>query len=326
MLIAVNYHYVRPSFDHPYPSIYGVTPSQLKSQLETLGGAGVFVSAQQVAEAVKGARRLPDNSILVTFDDGLREQYDIAWPVLERLGIPAVFFANTFPIANRMVSQVHKIHLLRAHIAPAEFLSSLRRQACQLGIELELQEAVEEAIEQYPYDTPENARLKHLLNFLLPPFDRERLVDTCFDEAFPGQEAEISGKLYMDVEQIRSLGRQGCLGSHAHEHVPLGLLPSTTVEEQIRLSLLYLERWAGARPFAMSYPYGSREACSSEVGEIAARLGISFALTMERAGNINLDHPLHLARFDSNDLPVGNGHRPDLQLLFEKLPTASWCQ
>ncbi|MFN6204671.1 MAG: hypothetical protein ACK496_19660, partial [Acidobacteriota bacterium] len=46
-------------------------------------------------------------------DDGLREQYEQAWPRLCRLGIPAIFFANTRPIAEKRLLDVHKIQLVR---------------------------------------------------------------------------------------------------------------------------------------------------------------------------------------------------------------------
>ena len=52
MLIAVNYHYVRPWFDERYPGIRGVTPVELETQLRELGSAGEFVSADQIRDAI----------------------------------------------------------------------------------------------------------------------------------------------------------------------------------------------------------------------------------------------------------------------------------
>ena len=69
------------------------------------------------------------------------------------------------------------------------------------------------------------------------------------------------------------------------------------MREQIEVSLTLLEGWSGYRPFTLSYPYGSRDACSVKVSEIAAQLGIDFALTTESAANQSLAHPLHLAYF-----------------------------
>ena len=323
MLIAVNFHYVRPSFDSPYPGIHGITPEQLRSQLELLGGAGSFISPEQVREAVRGGAPLPQRSILVTFDDGLREQVENAMPVLEALGVPALFLVNTAPVAQGRMSAVHQIHLLRSSLPPREFSERLDRHARAQGIELDLDRAESER-HQYCYDPPEVGRLKYLLNFILPPDSRDRLVQACFDEMFPGQEAEISRGLYMGLDQLRMLGSQGLLGTHAHEHLPLGQLPPARAEELVRLSVEHLEAWTGRRPFALSYPYGAPASCPAALAGIAADLGIDFALTMERAGNPGLARPHHLARFDCNDLPGGSRPLFDAGTLFESVPEAVW--
>ncbi|MGE0433711.1 MAG: polysaccharide deacetylase family protein, partial [Planctomycetota bacterium] len=128
MLIIVNFHYVRPSYDDlPFPAIHGITPDGFRRQLLMLGEFGRFVGLAQVCDAVAGGKGLPDVSLLVTFDDGLREQHEYAWPILQELDIPAVFFPNTRPIATSTVSVVHQIHLLRAHTPPGEFSTDVRR-------------------------------------------------------------------------------------------------------------------------------------------------------------------------------------------------------
>jgi peptidoglycan/xylan/chitin deacetylase (PgdA/CDA1 family) len=324
MLVAVNYHYIRDSFDTPFPGIHGVTPVQFEEQLKLLARAGEFVSADQIRAAVRGDQVLPERAISVTFDDGLREQYEHALPILRRLGIPAIFFINTAPIASCRVLPVHKIHLLRAHVAPAEFTRLLQRHAADQGITLDLERECEAASLHYNYDSPEAARLKYLLNFLLNPDQRDRLVEVLFAEVFTGQESAISRGLYMDVGQIRELSRHACIGTHAHEHLPLGLLPPALAEKQIEMSLAYLAEWSGYRPFALSYPYGAHNVCSRGVGETAERLGVEFAFTMERAGNRDLRQRMHLARFDCNDLPGGKAAQWEPEDMFEQIPASNW--
>ena len=48
-----------------------------------------------VLDAVARRRVLPPRSIMITFDDGYREVADVAWPILLRLGIPALLFVPT---------------------------------------------------------------------------------------------------------------------------------------------------------------------------------------------------------------------------------------
>jgi peptidoglycan/xylan/chitin deacetylase (PgdA/CDA1 family) len=325
MLIAVVYHYIRPSFDDPHPSIYGVTPAQLEAQLRLLGGVGEFVEPRELRAAVQDGGRLPTKGILVTLDDGLREQFEWALPVLDRLGVTPLFFVSTQPIAQRAVCTVHKIHLLRARTAPAEFLALLRTHAGRQGTDVRLPEDQDaQACAVYRYDAPEAARLKYLLNFRLPSKTSEALVDACFSDVFGDDEAAISADLYMDREQIREIGARGCLGTHGHRHLPLGVLSPAAVWEDVETSFEYLTTWSGARPFALAYPYGTYEACSAQVGEIAAALGVELGFTGEAAGNADLRRPFHLARFDCNDLPGGRRARWDVQSLFARVPTARW--
>jgi len=267
---------------------------------------------------------LPDKSIVITFDDGLREQYEFAWPVLRRLGIPGIFFVNTAPILQSTISSVHKIHLLRAHVPPGEFLEMLHSYARVQGLDLAVEVDEGKATFHYKYDTPEVAQLKYLLNFLLTPTNRDPLIEACFHDVFRGQEAKMSRHLYLDLPALAELGAHGCLGTHAHEHVPLGLLSPEAAQEHIRGSIQCLDDWGGYRPFALSYPYGSREACSPEVAEMARRAGIELALTMERAGNADLTMPMFLARFDNNDVPGGKASHWTVDNFFEAIPCARW--
>ena len=46
-------------------------------------------------EFLKEKRSLPRKSVVITFDDGWRSMYDIAYPVLKRYGYPATLFIST---------------------------------------------------------------------------------------------------------------------------------------------------------------------------------------------------------------------------------------
>jgi peptidoglycan/xylan/chitin deacetylase (PgdA/CDA1 family) len=321
MMIVVAYHYVRPRFAYEFPGIHGVTPAELEAQLRLLGTAGEFVSLSQLRDAVRGTGSLPARALLVTFDDGLREQMDHALPVLDRLGIPAAFFVNTWPIAQRAVSTVHKIHLVRAHTPPVEFVALLHARARRQGLTVPHADSAEAAA-SYPWDTSEVAGIKHFLNHQLAPEVAETLIGSYFEEVFGNNEAAVSRGLYMDHEHLRMLGARGYLGSHGDRHVPLGRLPRAAVQENVRISLELLAEWTGVRPFALSYPYGTLDACPPEAGAAAAAVGVEIAFTSEPAANMDLSQPLHLARFDCNDLPGGRRPCSDLAALFTDAPRA----
>ncbi|MNU11927.1 hypothetical protein D3C72_2601650 [compost metagenome] len=56
----------------------------------------------------------------------------------------------------------------------------------------------------------------------------------------------------------------------------------------------------------VSYPYGTDEACTNEVAQLAKNVGYKLGFTTKRGVNIGLENYLLLNRFDCNDLPGGN--------------------
>jgi len=74
-----------------------VTPERLASDLRALAGEGFqSISLDQFAQYLKGeAAKLPARPVLLTFDDGYRDNYENAFPVLQRYGMTAAFFIIT---------------------------------------------------------------------------------------------------------------------------------------------------------------------------------------------------------------------------------------
>ena len=53
------------------------------------------ISAEDLVYSIKNSKPLTKNSVLFTFDDGLREVKDFIAPILKEKGIPAIFFINS---------------------------------------------------------------------------------------------------------------------------------------------------------------------------------------------------------------------------------------
>jgi peptidoglycan/xylan/chitin deacetylase (PgdA/CDA1 family) len=92
-LIALCYHVV--SNDRlPHVRLYPYkTAQQFEEDLNFVRERAI--SYRQVVDHRLGGESLPTNSVLITFDDGFAECYEVARPILMRLGINAVFFVTT---------------------------------------------------------------------------------------------------------------------------------------------------------------------------------------------------------------------------------------
>ena len=83
------YHHVLPRA----PNSIAVTPAIFEAQLKILQSDGfVTVTPEQLDAALRGEGGLPARPLMITFDDGWRNQYVYAAPLLKKYGFTAVFF------------------------------------------------------------------------------------------------------------------------------------------------------------------------------------------------------------------------------------------
>lgn len=304
MLLAVNFHYIREQFDAPYPAIFGKTPKEFRMQLETLSKLGRFVSSKDIEDRVSNNESFSEKSIIITFDDGLKEQVDLAKPVLDEMGIPALFFINTRVLEVPKLLNVHKIHIVRSILSPELILEHFESiPSYKMLNEVQRKKIQSLGIKHYVYDETSNAYLKYLLNFVLTPDCVDKEFSYLLKEVCYVDEKAVHRDFYMSSETIVALATEGFIGSHAHDHLPLGVLPIEQARFQIEKSNEVLKK-LGIETKAFSYPYGSREA----VGDIPSYLGdygFTFAFTMNRGVNVNMEKAFEFMRFDNNDVPGG---------------------
>ncbi|MCF8086430.1 MAG: polysaccharide deacetylase family protein [Desulfotignum sp.] len=322
-MIAANFHYIKKDFSTPYPSIFGRTPEQFRHQLESLASIGTFISQDEIKDHLVYGKRIPEKAFLITFDDGLKEQYELAVPILKQMGIPALFFVNTLPLKKPYILNVHKIHLIRS-VRPTQELNALLKKTLATDRVTVSQEQLSNcAAATYRYDQKDQRELKYLLNFLLTVDQREKYTNDLFNQIFQNQEAAIHKDLYMTSEQIKHLHRDGMLGCHGHRHHPLGRLDAQSCIADVTISKTYLENLAGGKVYAFCYPYGTYDAVNG-ADTIVRNTGFLFAFTMERAVNDNYRLPFLFSRFDTNDLPGGKLFNQNPATLFDDLPFRKW--
>jgi peptidoglycan/xylan/chitin deacetylase (PgdA/CDA1 family) len=89
------------------------SPSKLKSDIDFLARHYRPLAPselEQLSDNYKDKR--PAKYFVLSFDDGMREVYDIIAPILRVKGIPAVFFLNSTTIDNKQLMWRHQVSLL----------------------------------------------------------------------------------------------------------------------------------------------------------------------------------------------------------------------
>lgn len=86
-------------------------PAEFEADLDYLALNYEPIGAGDLGNVLNGKYR-NKKIMLLSFDDGLRQMYDVVAPILLRKGIPAIFFVNTAFVDNRKLMFRYKISLI----------------------------------------------------------------------------------------------------------------------------------------------------------------------------------------------------------------------
>lgn len=170
----------------------------------------------------------------LTFDDGLKEHFTVAWPILMKYNVPGVFFIITG--CHERMALSHKIWLLL-------------NKADELIKQFKIDSDPYLPDYWYVYDRAEIANLKYYLN------THEKELDEIFN-GYYDEEREIE-RFYMDWDDIRILHDSGMvIGNHTHTHPMLGTLTNEQQEFEIQHSTNLITRKV-EKPLTFAYPLNS---------------------------------------------------------------------
>lgn len=305
-LLIAMYHYTRDLKHSRYPDIKGLDIHLFRQQMEFFKTNCNVVTMEQVIDAVKGNSTLPDNAILLTFDDGYIDNFTYAYPILEEFGFQGSFFIPGKTFTTHQLLDVNKIHYILASADIAKLVVDVKQKMDYYrGREFDYPDT-EELWNQYAiderFDGKETVFVKRILQTVLPEKLRNIISSDLFEKYVGVTEEQLAYELYMTSEQIRTLRKHGMfIGIHGYDHYWLGNLSTEQMKEDISKALETMDEFIDRKEWVMNYPYGSyNDDVLKLIGENGACIGLT---TDTRAAEIGKDSALLLPRLDCNDFP-----------------------
>jgi peptidoglycan/xylan/chitin deacetylase (PgdA/CDA1 family) len=246
------------------------------------------------SQVMNGAER---PRFIVTFDDGYRDNFNVAAPILKRLGVPAAFYVvSDFVGQNRRFWWERLACMLRG--TPTMFLNlegklETLAQRANLPLRLELRdfserEKAHDLISRALRQTPP-VEIDSLLTLLA---ERLRIADPLHGRDYP----------LMDWEHIALLSASGFeIGAHSATHVNLGLCDAEQINREVTGSIQAIrERLKHPIP-SFAYPYGEPEQVGSLAPAAVKAAGCAVAFTTSSGAIRTVSDHYRLPRLQLNN-------------------------
>lgn len=317
-LYIAMYHYTRDLKHSRYPEIRGMDISLFRQQIEYMKSHFNIVTMEQVLAAVRERERggpLPEQALLLTFDDGYIDNYTFAFPILQEFGVQGSFFIPGKTFVTHQLLDVNKIHYILASANIFELVEDVKKEMDYYRGQEYDYAPVDELFHEYAiasrFDIKETIFIKRMLRTVLPERLRNTISSKLFEKYVGVTEEQLAYELYMTEEQIRTMKQHGMfIGIHGYDHYWLGNLPVEKMRQDISMALDTLDEFIDRKQWVMNFPYGNY---SPDVLEYIKSEGACAGMTTEvRIADLDSDNALELPRLDCNDFPPKSRNYIDL--------------
>lgn len=266
-LRVLAYHRVTdvgPDFD-TFRGNVSASPEEFAAQMDEVAERYHPVGLDRVLAAIEGGPELPRRAVLVTFDDGYRDNLTVALPVLAERGIPAVLFAATDAIDTNHGFWWDRVAWCFAHAArDAADLPEAGRRSWS---DLPAREVVTRGYIEFLKTLPEPRKADAVA--ALP----EALGVTIPDDAFAG--------LALEWDEVRAMADTGVvIDAHTCSHPVLSRVDLDRARDEIRGSRDRIAAETGRVPVTFAYPNGHPADYTDAVVDTVADAGFRAAFTL----------------------------------------------
>jgi peptidoglycan/xylan/chitin deacetylase (PgdA/CDA1 family) len=280
--------------------------SSFEKQMSFLAERCHVVSLEECLERLAENAKLPPNTVVLTFDDGYRSDYELVYPLLKRHQFPATFYIVPGFVDGQIFPWWYEVEDLivqcdrRNCVVPFEKRPRDLRQA---GQKLTSHRRIAARMRTMPLRERRVflARLRDCL--ARPEWHPDRL------------------DLMLTWEQIKEMSDSKLVqvGAHTARHLNLAKESRETVREEISRSKNILKERLGKPVRAFAYPYGHSGSFTQDTQDAVKAHGFTSGVSTV-AGHLNPEvsiHPWRLPRIHVDG-------RDDLAAFQAKLSGIYW--
>lgn len=277
LLPILMYHRVLKEPDPLQPDVPDIR--QMAEQFRALAGAFKVLRLHEAAEMLREGR-LPAGAACITFDDGYRDNHDLALPLLREFRLPATVFVTTGFLNGGCMFNDTVVETVRRLPPGAIDLSEVG-----LGTRMITDIASRRALV---------TDLTRAVKYLDPQHRQDFCAELCRKAG-----AKLPNDLMMDDHQVRAMAHAGIdIGGHTVHHPILARISPDEARREIESNRDDLRTLTGVTPRSFAYPNGKPTLdYSAAHARMVADAGYETAVSTAVGVASNHAHPYQLPRF-----------------------------
>lgn len=263
-VLCLAYHRIGYAESWPFDrGLWSATPEGFSCQVGYIKKHCDIIVPDELDEAVKSRR---GRYALITFDDGYRDNYETAFPILRTHGVKGTFFVTTGFIDQPRLSWWDEL---------AWMVRTSRRRAVRASRWV----PKPVALDQPDREQAIRALLRCYKN--LPGRETNAYMDWLAEETGSGRhDGSRVSDFWMSWDMLREMSAAGmAIGGHTVNHPVLARLPAEIQQAEISGCVRRIEAELGRQVTTFSYPVGGLDAFNEETRACLIAAGIKTAFS-----------------------------------------------
>jgi len=276
-VVILMYHRVSPSKDNW--SLEPLSPQTFERQIEYFCRKYEILDLGELVQFIQQGKSLPQKAMVITFDDGYKDNYLYAYPILKKYHIPAIIFLTTGHIGTGKLFWWDKV----SYVIQQTNVGQLNLD--ELG-NYSLQSELDKSHASFII----TERLKKL-----PEGKKERLIEKLLSTAAVELPPNLGKELILSWDEVVEMSNNGIsFGAHSVNHPILTNMPLEQAKWEIIQSKKDIEGRICKEVITFSYPNGD---FSPEIAKFIQESGFSCAVSVLPGKLISSkDNPYELSR------------------------------
>lgn len=219
-----------------------ISARNFEEQIQYLRKNFEIISFDELVQHLLQGKSLPKKAMVITFDDGYKDNYLYAFAILKKYALPATFFLATGHIGTGKLFWWDRVGYLIYNTA------ARRVRLDGLGTY-----GLESASDRHRTILSIIDKLKHF-----PETRKSELIERLATICQVNIPVDLAGQLLLSWDDVKKMHRGGaCIGAHSVTHPILTNLPLDQAELEIMQSKKDIERNLGEQINYFAYPDGS---------------------------------------------------------------------